>query len=212
MSKPKPNGLRILLAEDHASTRLGIKQILRDSFPRVVFGEAGDARETLTLLERDGWNLLILDISLPDRHGLDVLHEVKRMQPSLPVLIYSAHPEDQFAAHALRAGAAGYLTKERAPEELCIAVRIIVAGGKYISPSLVSGLAEDRTGLPHETLSKREFQVLQMTASGKTGKAIAGESSLDQRTVSTYRTRILKKLGLKSTAEMIRYAIRHELV
>jgi DNA-binding NarL/FixJ family response regulator len=216
MSKAKPNGLRILLTEDHASTRLGIKQILQDEFPRVVFGEAGGARETRALLEQGCWDLLILDISLPDQHGLDVLQEVKRLQPPLPVLIYSAHPEDQFAVHALRAHAAGYLTKERAPEELTIAVRTIVAGGKYISLSLAArlakGLAADRTGQPHETLSEREFQVLRLTAAGKPGKTIASELGLSQKTVSTYRTRVLKKLRFDSVAELVQYAVRHGLV
>ena len=216
MKKSKLAGLRTLLTEDHASTRMGIKQILLDEFPQVVFGEAGDARETLALLEKQSWDLLILDISLPDRNGLDVLHEVKRLRPSLPVLIYSAHPEDQFATPALRAGAAGYLTKERAPEELCIAVRTIKAGGKYTSPSLAarlaSGLAGERAGLPHEALSEREFQVLRLTASGKAGKAIADELALSQKTVSTYRTRSLKKLQLGSLAELVQYAVRHGLI
>ena len=216
MNRAKPNGLRILLTEDHASTRLGIKQILHDEFPRVVCGEAGDAHATFALLEKQSWDLLILDISLPDQHGLEVLQEVKRLQPPLPVLIYSAHPEDQFAAHALRAHAAGYLTKERAPEELTIAVRTIVAGGKYISLSLAArlakGLAVDRAGQPHETLSEREFQVLRLTAAGKPGKTIASELGLSQKTVSTYRTRVLKKLRFDSVAELVQYAVRHGLV
>jgi two-component system, NarL family, invasion response regulator UvrY len=216
MNRAKPNGLRILLTEDHATTRLGIKQILQDEFPRAVCGEAGDAHATFALLAKQSWDLLILDISLPDRHGLDVLHEIKRSQPSLPVLIYSAHPEDQFALSALRAHASGYLTKERAPEELTIAIRTILAGGQYISPSLAArladGLAANRTGLPHEVLSVREFQVLRLTAIDKTGKAIADELGLSQKTVSTYRTRILKKLHLTGTAALVQYAVRHGLI
>ena len=216
MTKALPTELRILITEDHASTRLGVRQILKDEFRRVVFGEAGDERETLALLEKQTWDLLILDISLPGRHGLDVLQEVKRRQPRLPVLIYSAHPEDQFALPALRAQAAGYLTKERAPEELCAAVRRILAGGRHVSPVLAARLAAEQSAgparLPHEALSQREFQVLRLTVAGKAGKAIADELHLSQKTVSTYRTRVLGKLRLNSTAELTQYAVLHGLV
>ncbi len=216
MSSGEKLGLRILLTEDHVSTRLGLKQILQESFPRIQFGEAGGARETIVLLAARQWDLLILDISLPDQHGLDVLREVRRSHPALPVLIYSAHPEDQFGLHALRAGAAGYLTKERAPEELCVAVRTIMDRAKYISPSLAerlsAALPSDQAGLPHEALSAREFQVLRLTAAGKTGKAIADELHLSQKTVSTYRGRILKKLRFASAAELVQYAVRCGLV
>jgi two-component system, NarL family, invasion response regulator UvrY len=216
MKKAGEDRLRVLIAEDHASTRLGVKQILRDEFPLIGFGEAPDAATTFALLDKEHWNLLLLDITLPDRQGLEALHEIKRRWPALPVLIYSAHAEDQFAAHALRAGASGYLTKERAPEELCAAVRTILVGGKYVSPSLAGrltkGWALDRSETPHEALSTREFQVLRLTAAGKAGKAIAVELHLSPKTVSTYRARILKKLRFESVAELVQYAVRRGLL
>jgi two-component system, NarL family, invasion response regulator UvrY len=213
-SKP-PCALRIVLTDDHVSTRVGIKQILKEAFRRVVFGEAATACETLVLLQEHSWNLLILDITLPDQDGFDILREVRRRWPELPVLIYSAHPEEQFAAHAMRAEAAGYLTKERAPEELTLAVRKIVAGGKYLSPSLAVRLADatgDAATPAHETLSEREFQVFRLTAAGMTGKGIASRLSVSQKTVSTYRTRILRKLHFESVPALVQYAVRHGLV
>lgn len=208
--------LRILLTEDHASTRFGMKQILKEGLPGVIFGEAADASSTLAQITRRAWDLLLLDISLPDRHGLDVLVEVKMLRPALPVLIYSAHPEDQFALPALRAGAAGYLTKERAPEELCVSVQAIVRGGSYFSAATTARLqSTPGGGRPrpgHERLSEREFQVLRLTAAGKAGKTIAVELGLSQKTVSTYRVRVLRKLRLGSAAELVRYAVQHGLV
>ena len=216
MKRPKPKPRRILLTEDHASTRLGIKQILSKEFRRVAFGEAGDERQTVALLQKQRWDLLILDVSLPGRHGLEVLQMVKRLRPLLPVLIYSAHPEDQFAMFALRAGAAGYLTKERAPEDLAVAVRKVLAGECYFSPLVAARLAQEpaslAVGLPHEALSEREFEVLRLTASGNTGKAIAAALGLSQNTVSTYRTRLRKKLHANSTADLVRYAVHYGLV
>ena len=211
MNKSLPDNLRILITDDHTSTRLGIKHILKEEFRRVAFGEAGNEPETVALLRKQGWDLMILDISLPGRHGLEVLQMVKRLRPLLPVLIYSAHPEDQFAVFALRAGAAGYLTKERAPEDLAVAVRKVLAGDRYLSPLIAARLAEEPSstaaGLPHVPLSQRELQVLRLTASGLTGKAIAGALGLSQKTVGTYRTRLLKKLHAKSTADLVRYAV-----
>ena len=216
MKKPKPKPLRILLTEDHASTRLGIKQILREEFHRVAFGEAGDGRETVALLQKQGWDLLILDISLPGWPGLGLLQMIKRLRPFLPVLIYSAHPEDQFAPFAVRAGAAGYLTKERAPEDLAVAVRKVLAGQCYVSPLVAARLAREPPsasgGLPHQALSERELEVLRLAAAGQTGKAIAGALGLSQKTVSTYRTRLLKKLRANTTAEAVRYAVNYGLV
>ncbi|MFO1475091.1 MAG: response regulator transcription factor [Verrucomicrobiota bacterium] len=204
-----------LIAEDHASTRVGIRQILSEGFPGAAFGEAGNARDTLALVHKHRWDLLILDISLPDRSGLEVLRDVKRLRARLPVLIYSAHPEDQFAAHALRLGAAGYLTKERAPEELNLAAQSLLAGNQFVSPGLaariVAGFVTRGSGLPHENLSKREFLVLRLIASGKSGKAMAAELQLSPKTISTFRSRILKKLQLTTTAELVLYAIRHDL-
>ena len=216
MKKPKRQSLRILLTEDHASTRLGIKEILREKYRQAVFGEARDERETVALLQKRGWDLLILDISLPGRHGLEVLHLVKRLRPVLPVLIFSTHPEDQFAMFALQAGASGYLTKERAPEDLVVAVRKVLAGDRFISPLAAARLAQEpastSAGLPHEALSERELQVLRLTASGQSGKAIAAVLGLSQKTVSTYRMRLRGKLGLNSYSELGRYAERYQLV
>lgn len=216
MKKPKRQPLRILLTEDHASTRLGIKEILREQYRQAVFGEACDERETVALLQKRGWDLLILDISLPGRHGLEVLHRVKRLRPFLPVLIFSTHPEDQFAMFALQAGASGYLTKERAPEDLVVAVRKVLAGDLFISPLVAARLKQEPTpasaGLPHEALSERELQVLRLTASGESGKAIAAALGLSQKTVSTYRMRLRKKLGLNSSGELGRYVERYRLV
>ena len=215
MNEPKAKGLRILITEDHASTRLGIKQILSEEFHRAVFGEAGDERGTVALLQKQGWDLLILDISLPGRHGLEVLQMVKRLWPLLPVLIYSAHPEDQFAVFALRAGAAGYLTKERAPEDLVVAVREVLAGGRFMSPLVAAQFAREPVSasylLPHQTLSKRELQVLRLVASGETSKAIAVALEVSQKTVGTYRLRLLKKLHAKSTADLVRFAVNLNL-
>jgi|WetSurMetagenome_2_1015567.scaffolds.fasta_scaffold163867_2 two-component system, NarL family, invasion response regulator UvrY len=207
MNRSRRSPLAVLIAEDHPSTRLGIRQILLEEFPGAIVGEAADAATTLQLVEARAWNLLVLDISLPDRHGLDVLHDVKQVIPGLPVLIYSAHPEDQFGEFAAKAGAAGYVTKERAPEELCVAVREILSGGTYWRT------ADDRLAATAGGggLSAREFQVLRLTVSGESGKAIANQLGLSQKTVSTYRSRALKKLGLASTADLVRYALRRDL-
>lgn len=214
MKKPASKSLRILITDDHATTRLGIKQILKEEFRGAVFGEAADAAGTLERLGEDRWDLLILDISLPDRDGLSMLREIKFKQPELPVLIFSVHPEDQFAMNAVKFRAAGYLTKERAPEELADAVRRILAGGIYISSSFADRLASRlgaRTMLPHERLSNREFEVLRRIAAGGSGKAIAMELGLSEKTVSTYRSRLLKKMGLQTTTDLIHYAIHHQL-
>jgi two-component system, NarL family, invasion response regulator UvrY len=207
MTRSGRSPLAILIAEDHPSTRRGIRQILLEEFPGAIIGEAGDAATTLRLVETGAWSLLVLDISLPDQHGLDVLRAVKHVHPDLPVLIYSAHPEDQFGEYASKAGAAGYVTKERAPEELCLAARNILGGGTYWRATA------DRLGAGAGTggLSAREFQVLRLTVSGETGKAIASRLGLSQKTVSTYRSRVLKKLGLSSVADLVRYALRRGL-
>jgi DNA-binding NarL/FixJ family response regulator len=204
MSRSTSAELSVLISEDHPTTRLGIKQILRDEYAGAVIGEAGDAETTLAHLRSRRWSVLVLDISLPDRNGLELLREVKAHSPSLPVLVYSAHGEDQFGAHAARVGASGYLTKERAPEELCEAVRTVLRGGRYGLPS-----AAGEAG--HEILSARERQVLRLTVAGHAGKAIAGQLGLSQKTVSTYRARLLRKLRVSSVAALVRYAIEHEL-
>jgi two-component system, NarL family, invasion response regulator UvrY len=208
--------MRVLIADDHAVFRRGLKETIRDAFPKVSFGEARTAQETLDCVRRQDWDLVILDISMPGRSGLDILGDLKRLRPRLPVLFLSVYPEEQYARRALKSGAVGYLTKESIPEELQKAVRRVLAGGRYISAPLAEKLAYDlRSGADtpvHELLSDREFQVLRMIASGKTVKEIAEEISLSVKTVSTYRTRILEKTGMKTTAELIRYALRMQLV
>jgi two-component system, NarL family, invasion response regulator UvrY len=208
--------MRVLIADDHAVFRRGLKEILGEAFPKATFGEAQTAPETVECVRRQPWDVVILDISMPGKSGLDILSDLKRLRPKLPILFLSMHPEEQYARRALRAGAAGYLTKESVPEELKGAVRRVVAGGRYVSATLAERLAYDlREGADtpiHELLSDREFQVLRMIASGKTVKEIAEEICLSVKTVSTYRTRILEKTGMKTTAELIRYALQTQLV
>jgi len=193
-----------------------LKEILAEEFHNARFGEAESGAETIQQVRRGDWDVLILDISMPDRGGLEVLKDVKAIRPNLPVLVLSVHPEDQYAVRTLKAGAAGYLTKETAPDKLVEAVNKAVIGGQYISVALGERLADDvrkgRDGLPHETLSDREYEVMCMMASGKLVSEIADELSLSVKTVSTYRTRALEKMGIKSNAALMRYAIDHKLV
>jgi len=208
--------MRILIADDHAMFRRGLRETLAEAFPRVIFGEANTATETLEFVRRHHWDVVILDISMPGKSGLDILDDMKRLRPRTPVLLLTMHPEQQYARRALKAGAAGYLTKDSVPDELKTAIKKIVAGGRYVSATLAEKLAVDlRSGadLPlHELLSDREFQVLRMLASGKTVKEMAEELSLSVKTVSTYRGRILEKTGMKTNADLIRYALEAQLV
>jgi len=207
--------IRILIADDHPIVRRGVVHLLKETFKSAQFGEAETSPEALGKVRQEKWDLLILDIGLPGRGGLDVLHELKNSAGSPPVIVYSMYPEQEFAVRALKAGAAGYLTKESAPEELARAIRKVLGGGRYVSDSLAERLALElgsgRVRPPHELLSDREFEVLRMLASGMTAKQIAGELSLSAKTISTYRSRILEKTGLRTTAEVIRYAIEHKL-
>lgn len=208
--------IRIAVADDHAIVREGFKQILSDCPDIQVAGEAKNGKDMLELLRRDSFDAVVLDISLPDRSGLDVLKEIRKTHPSLPVLILTMHAEEQYALRVFKAGASGYLTKESAPEQLVNAVQKVASGGKYISPQLaeklVGDLGSDSLRPPHETLSDREFQVLCFLASGKTAGQIAAELDLSVKTVSTYRTRILEKMRLNNNAELIHYAIQNGLV
>jgi two-component system invasion response regulator UvrY len=208
--------MRVLIADDHAVFRRGLRETLAEAFSKVTFGEARTAQEAVEHVRRQDWDVIILDISMPGKSGLDILDELKRLRPKLPILLLSMHPEEQFARRALKGGAAGYLTKESVPEELKEAVRKVVMGGRYVSATLAEKLAVDlRAGADtplHELLSDREFQVLRMIASGKTVKDIADELSLSVKTVSTYRARILEKSGMKTNAELIRYALQSQLV
>jgi two-component system invasion response regulator UvrY len=207
--------IRVLIGDDHATVRAGVKRFLADSADLVVAGEASNAQEILDAVETRMCDVVLLDVSLPGRDGLDVLLQLKQLHPSLPVLMFSVHGEDQYAVRALKTGAAGYLTKNCEPELLIAALRKVAQGGRYVSPSLAERLAEEVTAKadrpPHAALTNREYQVLWMLAEGKTVKQVATTLSLSIKTVSTYRTRILKKMHLKTTAELIRYAISTQL-
>jgi two-component system invasion response regulator UvrY len=213
---------RILIADDHAIVRAGLKQIVQQTSDIVVVEEASNAAETLEkvrsllLSDRPKLDLLLLDISMPGRSGLDVLIEVKRDFPNLPVLILSFHPEEQYALRMLKAGAAGYVTKESASEELIQAIRKVASGGRYMSmqlaEKLVFGMVEEGQVLPHEALSNREFQVFRLIAGGKTIKEIGEELSLSVKTISTNRTRIMEKMSIHNNSEMTQYAILHHLL
>jgi len=208
--------MRILIADDHPLVRQGLKQLLAAEPDMAVVGEAKNADETLELARSLEWDVLILDYSMPGGNGLVVLKEIKRSYPRRPVLVLSMHPEDSIAISVLRAGAAGYINKECASEELTVAIRKAVSGGKYVSTSLAEKLAlelEDGTrARPHESLSDREYRVMWMLASGKSITHIAEELFLSPNTISTYRIRILKKLKLEHNADLVRYAIKHRLM
>jgi DNA-binding NarL/FixJ family response regulator len=208
--------IRVLIADDHAILRSGLKEILRHELKDVVCGEAEDARQVLDQVQSGDWDLAMLDITMPGRSGLDILKDLKAVRPKLPVLVLSMHPEDQYGKRVLKAGASGYMRKESAPDELIKAIQKVLAGGRYVSPALAEKLAvdlNDDLGRPvHETLSDREFEVLRMIASGKTVGHIAEELHLSVTTVSTYRARILEKMDLNNTAELMHYALRNHLV
>jgi len=208
--------IRILIVDDHAILRRGLKEILEREFRDASIGGAGTAEQALAQLGSEKWDLVILDITMPGRSGIDVLTHLKALRPNLPVLVLSMHPENQYGRRVLKAGASGYMNKESAPEELIKAVRKLLSGGRYVSETLAEMLAVDfgrDDGTPaHERLSDREFEVLRKMASGKTVGQIAQELHLSVATVSTYRARILEKMGMSNTAELIRYALDHHLV
>ena len=208
--------VRILLADDHGVVRRGVRELLADALPRATFGEAATSEEALRLSIDQPWDLVVLDISMPGRGGLETLKQMRAARPGVPVLILSHHAEDQYAIRALRAGAAGYVTKSATPEELVKAAQKALDGGKYVTPALAERLANALTqhdgGWLHESLSDREMQVLRMLANGRSVKEIGAELSLSEKTISTYRTRILDKLAMKSNAELMRYALRVGLV
>jgi len=208
--------MRILIADDHAVVRQGLKQILASDPEVVVTGEARDGTEAIALARKVEWDVAVLDYSMPGPSGLDLLSEIKREFPERPVLVLSMHPEDVHATRVLKAGGSGYITKESASQELTSAIKKVANGGKYISQSLAEILAleisPDNRKLLHEALSDREYRVMWLLASGKQINQIAKEMSLSPSTVSTYRSRILKKLKLGSNAELVRYAISHRLV
>src|SRR5260370_28366757 len=196
--------------------RRGLQEILVDELKDAIFAEAGNAQQVLTDVRKQAWDLVILDITMPGRSGLDLLRDLKQWRPELPVLVLSMHPENQYAKRVLRAGAAGYMNKETAPKELVKAVRKVLAGGRYVSAELAEKLAADLSAndprLPHERLSDREFEVVRMIASGKTSSQIAEELHLSVTTVSTYRARILEKICLANNAELMRSAMHNKLI
>jgi DNA-binding NarL/FixJ family response regulator len=208
--------MKILITDDHAVVRQGLKQILLEEFTRAEFGEATNAQEAIERVWKENWDVVVLDITMPGRSGLEVLKEIKKSKPKLPVLVLSMHPEDQFAIRLLKIGASGYMTKESAPNELVGAVRKVIAGGRYVSPALAEKMASyltiDVHTPPHERLSDREFLVLRLIASGKTPTAIAKELALSVKTISTYRMRILEKMSMANNAELTHYAIQNRLV
>ena len=208
--------LRILIADDHPVVRQGLRQTIAETSDMVVVDEAGNGWEVLSKVRASSYDVVLLDISMPGRSGLDILKELKDERPGLPVLILSIHPEEQYALRAFKAGASGYLTKESAPDELVAAIRKISTGGKYVSSSLAEILASElgtsNEELSHETLSNREYQVMRMIALGKTVTETAEELSLSVKTVSTYRSRILEKMKMKNNAEITYYAVKNRLV
>jgi DNA-binding NarL/FixJ family response regulator len=208
--------IHVLIADDHAIVRQGLKQILSETEDLVVAGEADDGVEALQLARSCQWDAFLLDVSMPNRNGIDTLKQLKKEFPKLPVLILSMHPEEQYAIRALKAGASGYLTKQSAPEQLVTAIRQVARGKKYVSPTvamqLADAIANDSEQPAHELLSDREYEVLKLIAAGKTLTQIADELNLAVATISTFRARILTKLGLASTAEMIRYGLEQGLV
>jgi len=208
--------LRILIADDHVVVRKGLRQILTEEFLAAHIGEAADADELFTRVLKEEWDVVITDISMPGRSGLEVLQQIRQHYPKLPVLVLSIHPEDQYAIRVMRAGASGYLNKDSAPEELVKAVHRVLLGKKYITPALAEKLAEtldqDADKLPHELLSDREFEVLKLLAAGMAVAEIAEKLALSPTTVSTYRARVLQKMNARSNADLTRYAIEHNLL
>jgi DNA-binding NarL/FixJ family response regulator len=208
--------IKILIADDHPVVRKGLGEIVKKAFDMVMVDEASNGQEVLERVLKNDYDVVLLDISMPGRSGLDILKELKGQKPKLSVLVLSIYPEEQYAVRVLKAGASGYLTKESAQDELISAIQKVSTGRKYITPSLAERLALDlEMGAekpPHESLSDREYQVMCMIASGKTVKEIAEELFLSVKTVSTYRARLLDKMRMKSSAELTHYAIKYRLV
>lgn len=208
--------LKILIADDHIIVRKGLKQILQETSDIVVSGEASNDHEVFDKVMKEKYDVVLLDISMPGRSGLDILQELHNENPDLPVLVLSMHPEERYAIRVLKAGASGYLTKNCPPDELITAIRKVSNGGKYITSSLseklAANLSSDTDKPLHETLSTREYQVMQMIASGKTANEIADELSLSVKTINTYRSHIREKLNLKNNVEITHYAIKQGLI
>jgi two-component system invasion response regulator UvrY len=208
--------LKILIADDHAIVRKGLKQLLVEEYPSATIGEVGDTESLIKQVINNGWDLVICDMNMPGRSGLDALIHIKQVSPELPVLIMSMYPEDQYALRVLKAGASGYLQKESIHDDIIKAVQIVRLGKKFITPTIAEKLADaiynNNDKQPHELLSDREFDVFKLLASGKSVSDIANQLSLSTTTVSTYRSRILEKMGIKSNAELTRYALEKALI
>ena len=208
--------MRILIADDHAVFRRGLREILSEAFPAAEFGEASNSAEALHLAAEQKWAVLLLDISMPGRGGLDVLKDIRARRPKLPVVVVSMHPEDQYAVRVLKSGGAAYLTKGTAPDDLVAAIKKVLAGGKYVGATLAEKLAvhveSGREGYPHDALSDRELQVMCLIATGQPVSKIAVELSLSPKTVSTYRTRVMDKMSMTTNAELTRYALEMRLI
>ena len=207
---------RILIVDDHAVVRDGVRRIFEQQEDETTVGEASTAQEAVQLVRGANWDAVVLDISLGGRSGLDLIKELKQIRPKLPVLILSMHSEEQYARRAFKAGAAGYITKDNSRTELVAAINKVIAGGRYVSPALAEKLVFDiergTDGPPHELLSDREFEVMCLIASGKTVTEISEELSLSDKTISTYRARILEKMDMKTNAELTHYTIKNKLV
>lgn len=208
--------IRVLIADDHAIVRQGLKQILSDATDLSLAGEASNGHEVLQQIRTEQWDVVLMDISMPGKNGIETLKQIREEQPRLPVLIFSMYPEDQYAVRLIRAGASGYLTKDSPPEQLLMAIRTLSQGKKFISPAVAELLAEEIGGAhndaPHTLLSDREDQILRLIALGKTPTEISQELALSTKTVSTYRSRILEKMHMKTNSEITHYAIRNGLV
>jgi DNA-binding NarL/FixJ family response regulator len=208
--------MNVLIADDHAVVRRGLKDILADEFAKLYVGEACNGQETLEAARKQVWDIVMLDIKMPGRSGLEVLEELKKLHPKMPVVMISAFPEEDYALRAFKLGASGYVSKGGASDELLAAIRKALAGGRYVTPSLAEKLAATLSGeapvAPHESLSNRELEVLRLIAAGKTIKEVAAELSLSEKTIGTYRLRLSKKIGLSTNVELARYALQHKLV
>jgi DNA-binding NarL/FixJ family response regulator len=208
--------MRILVVDDHALLRRGLRSILTGAFEELALLEAEDARKALAAVEKEACDLALVDINLPGCNGLDLLQDLRRLHPKMPVIVLSVHSERDYGLRAFKLGAAGYVSKQSAETELLWAVRKVMTGGRYVSPLLAEAfaaqLAGETTEAPHETLSNRELQVLRLVAMGQSLKEVAANLSLSEKTISTYRTRVSRKLGLSTNVELARYAERHKLV
>jgi DNA-binding NarL/FixJ family response regulator len=212
----EPGLVKILIGDDHSVVRNGVMKSLSAKFPEVEFGEASNAADVLRLVDEDNWNLIILDINMPGRSGLEALREIKEYHPEIPVIIFSMYPEDQFAVRAIKSGASAYLTKDISSKELTEAIKKILSGERYISPSITdlitNELRDYHKGSGHEILSDREYQVFLLIAKGKSVSIVALELSLSVKTISVYRANILKKMNIKNNSEITYYAFKNNLV